>query len=181
MQELARWDSFYAIVGSAAGALIGLQFVVMTLLAERPPPRAAEAGAAFATPTIVHFGVALFLSAALRAPWSTVAAAAALWGLTGLAGLAYIFIVARRMRSQSAYRPGFEDWSFHVALPAAAYAMLALSPLASVCYEREALFCVGGATLLLLFTGIHNAWDSVVYHVSTSAEQRRREKTSRED
>jgi hypothetical protein len=32
MSELAKWDSFYAIVGSAADALIGLQFVVATLI-----------------------------------------------------------------------------------------------------------------------------------------------------
>src|SRR5262249_15027400 len=49
MPELTEWDSFYVIVGSAAGALIGLQFVVITLIAERPPLRAAEAGPAFAT------------------------------------------------------------------------------------------------------------------------------------
>jgi len=54
MPELAEWESVYMIVGSAAGALIGLQFVVMTLIAERPPLRAAEAGAVFATPTIAH-------------------------------------------------------------------------------------------------------------------------------
>ena len=59
MSELTGWDSFCVIVGSAAAALIGLQFVVMTLIAERPLIRAAEAGAAFATPTIVHFGAAL--------------------------------------------------------------------------------------------------------------------------
>jgi len=46
MSEFAEWDSFYVIVGSAAGALIGLQFVVLTLVAERAPLRAAEAGAA---------------------------------------------------------------------------------------------------------------------------------------
>src|SRR6058998_2956583 len=45
MSEFAEWDSFYVIVGSAAGALIGLQFVVLTLIAERPPLRAADAGA----------------------------------------------------------------------------------------------------------------------------------------
>ena len=39
MAELAEWESFYVIVGSAAGALIGLQFVVMTLLADNPPLR----------------------------------------------------------------------------------------------------------------------------------------------
>ncbi len=36
MPELAEGDSFHVIVGSAASALIGLQFVVMTLIAERP-------------------------------------------------------------------------------------------------------------------------------------------------
>jgi hypothetical protein len=44
MSEFTEWDSFYVIVGSAAGALIGLQFVVMTLIAERPPKHAADAG-----------------------------------------------------------------------------------------------------------------------------------------
>jgi hypothetical protein len=34
--ELAEWNSFYVIVGSSAGALIGLQFVVMALIAETP-------------------------------------------------------------------------------------------------------------------------------------------------
>src|SRR5947209_6792396 len=31
---LERWESFYVIVGSSAGALTGLQFVVMALIAE---------------------------------------------------------------------------------------------------------------------------------------------------
>ena len=30
---------------------------------------------------------------------------------------------------------------------------------------HEALFGVGAAALLLLFCGIHNAWDAVTYHV----------------
>jgi hypothetical protein len=68
MSVLAEWDSFYVIVGSAAGALIGLMFVVMALIADRPLLRAAEAGAAFATPTIVHFSSVLLLSALQRAP-----------------------------------------------------------------------------------------------------------------
>ena len=71
----------------------------------------------------------------------------------------------RRMRKQAAYEPEFEDWLFHVVLPLAAYAILALSSFAAPSHTREALFGVGGAALLLLFTGIHNAWDSVAYHV----------------
>ena len=165
MSEFAEWDSFYVIVGSAAGALIGLQFVVMTLVAERPPLRAAEAGAAFATPTIVHFGTALLLSAVLRAPWQAVTLVAALWGLAGLSGAIYTCIVARRVRAQTTYQPGLEDWSFHFVLPLAAYAILALSAFAASSHTHEALFVVGAAALLLLFIGIHNAWDAVAYHV----------------
>jgi len=54
---------------------------------------------------------------------------------------------------------------FHLVLPLAAYAMLALSSFTVHAHTREALFGVGAATLLLLFIGIHNAWDAVIYHV----------------
>jgi hypothetical protein len=166
MSELAKWDSFYVIVGSAAGALIGLQFVVLTLIAQRPPAVDAEdAGAAFGSPTIVHFGVALFLSAMLHAPWQTITVAAALWGILGVGGVAYTVVVSRRMRRQAAYRPVFEDWLFHIGLPLAAYATLAVTWYAATEHLRGALFGVGGAVLLLLFIGIHNAWDGVSYHV----------------
>jgi len=168
MAELAAWDSFYVIVGSAAGALIGLQFVVMTLVAARPPLRAAEAGAAFATPTVIHFGSALLLSALLRVPWPSIVAAAAVWGLIGLCGVTYAVVVARRMRRQTFYHPEFEDWLFHAILPLAAYAILAISAFATPLHTREALFGVGGAALLLLFIGIHNAWDSTSWHVFSS-------------
>ncbi|TMH32389.1 MAG: hypothetical protein E6H63_02680 [Betaproteobacteria bacterium] len=165
MPELAEWESFYVIVGAAAGALIGLQFVVMTLIAENPPPRVAEAGAAFATPTIVHFSTALFLSALLRVPWHGIAPFASLWGLVGLGGIAYAIVVSRRVRRQQAYAPDAEDWLFHLFLPLVAYVVLALAALAARWHGPEALFAVGAAVLLLLFVGIHNAWDSTAYNV----------------
>ena len=36
MTALNGWANFYVIVGSSAGGLIGLQFVVMTLVANMP-------------------------------------------------------------------------------------------------------------------------------------------------
>lgn len=165
MPELKHWESFYVIVGAAAGALIGLQFVVMTLLAERPPPRAEEAEGAFATPTIVHFGAAFFLSALVSAPWHAITTVAVLYGITGLAGIVYMIVVARRMGAQTAYRPQLEDWIFHVLLPLVAYVILALSALATPSSEHEALFGLGGAALLLVFLGIYNSWDSITFLV----------------
>jgi len=172
MPELATWDSFYVIVGSAAGALIGLQFVVVTLLAQKPTSPVPEATAAFGTPTVVHLGAALLLSALARVPWPTIVVPALLWGAMGLGGVAYAVIVIRRMRAQAAYMPEFEDWLFHIVLPAAAYALLALSAVAAPAFTREALFGVAAAALLFLFISIHNAWDAVVYHAVTKKDPR---------
>ena len=171
MPELNDWDSFYVIIGSAAGALIGLQFVVMTLIAERPVRRMAEAGAAFSTPTIVHFSLVLLLSAVLRAPWHIVACVAGLWGLVGLGGVVYSAIVTRRMHKQDVYTPEFEDWLFHALLPLFSYLILALSALAALSHVRLALFAVAASVVLLLFIGIHNAWDAIFYHVATKAQR----------
>ena len=70
-----------------------------------------------------------------------------------------------RIRRQELYQAQLEDWLFHALIPFAAYALLALAALAASSHEREALFGVAAAVLLLLFCGIHNAWDVVAYHV----------------
>jgi hypothetical protein len=166
MSPLEGWENFYVIVGSSAGALIGLQFVVLTLIAGRPIERGeAQAGEAFSTPSVVHFGVVLLLSAVLSAPWDGIGTLAVLWGLLGLIGIVYVAVVARRLRAQTVYKPVFEDWLFHVLLPIAAYAMLAGSSFVARVHARIALFIVGAAALLLLFVGIHNAWDTVMHLV----------------
>jgi hypothetical protein len=181
MPELMEWNSFYVIVGSSAGALIGLQFVVMTLIVNRAV-RAPEAGAAFATPSVVHFGVVLLLSAIASAPWHSPAAVASVWGLIGLIGIIYVAIVARRMKAQSIYQPVFEDWLFHFLLPFAAYAMLAGAAAVAFARMRPALFLIGAATLVLLFVGIHNAWDTVTYHIfSDPAHQTQSEEPKKTD
>ena len=182
MPEFAEWNSFYVIVGSAAGALIGLQFVVMTLVAQRPRPGPAEAGDAFATPSVVHFCVVLLLSAIASAPWHTISAVAVCWGLIGLSGIVYVVIVTRRLRAQTFYQPVFEDWLFHVLLTFAAYAMLAGAAYETHSNTRPALFVVGAAVLLLLFVGIHNAWDAATYHIfHQSGKQPETERRHREE
>lgn len=173
MPELDAWDSFYVIVGSAAGALVGLQFVVITLTAQKPPRAAVEGSAAYATPTVIHFSTVLLLSALLRAPWHSITALSAICGLVGLGGVVYASIVVRRIRRlNAAYRAVLEDWAFHVALPFLAYGLLVASAIAAQTYAREALFGVGAAVLLLLFIGIHNAWDTVVYQVALAVRDR---------
>jgi hypothetical protein len=148
MTALAGWENFYVIVGSAAGALIGLQFVVVRLVADSPALRVAEGVAAFATPAIVHFGVVLLLSAVVSVPWHKIGTVSVVWGLGGLSGIVYAVIVSRRLRVQTIYQPVFEDWLFHVLLPLAAYAMLAGSAYMVHSHARPALFVVDAAAPL---------------------------------
>jgi len=50
MTALTVWENFYVIAGVFAGALIGVQVVVLTLIARRPIVAGqARAGAGFAT------------------------------------------------------------------------------------------------------------------------------------
>ena len=69
LAQLARWENFYVIVGSSAGALTGLQFVVIALIAEVETTSSMLEIRAFGTPTIVHFCMALLIAAVLSAPW----------------------------------------------------------------------------------------------------------------
>src|SRR5437763_13188288 len=103
VREFAEWDSFYLIIGGAAGALIGLQFVVLTLIAERSRRAAPEAGRAFSTPTVLHFSMVLFLSAFIRVPWPSIIPPSIIGAVVGAAGVAYVLKVVREIRAQKVY------------------------------------------------------------------------------
>jgi hypothetical protein len=167
-ETLARWADYYLITGTAAAALTGLQFVVQTLLtsdALRPVTGSGseEGTGAFGSPTVVHFTLALIISAVMCVPWAGDGALRGTLGALGTGALVYSLIVLRRARRQRTYVPVLEDWIWHAILPAAAYLAVLV---AAVRFEREgadSLLAVATATMLLLCIGIHNAWDTVTY------------------
>src|SRR5437764_8198909 len=65
---LSGWENFYVIVGSSAAALIGLQFVVIALIKDTRLRTTTGSISAFGTPTIVHLGSALVISALMSTP-----------------------------------------------------------------------------------------------------------------
>lgn len=163
MSSFAGWDNFYVIVGSAAGALTGLTFVVISLVAGRRQEDATWGVDAFTTPTIVHFGIVLLVSASLTAPWPSLGPAAILLGLCGLAGVAYAGIVIRRMRHVTNYQLVGEDWLWYVACPLVVYVALLITAILLPRNPTPALFAIAAELLAILFLGIHNAWDVVIY------------------
>ncbi len=160
---LSSWEGFYVIVGSSAAALTGLQFVVIALIAETEARRGLTEVDAFGTPNVVHFSAVLLIAAMLTAPWPKATNVAIPIGISGALGVIYGLIVTRRARRTTLYKPVLEDWVFHVVLPLAAYAVLATAALTLPRYLVSSLFAIAASSVLLLFVGIHNAWDTVTY------------------
>ena len=111
----------------------------------------------------MHFCIALLVAAILSAPWQALWPAGLLLGLCGLWGVTYAVIVVRRARRQTDYIPVLEDWLWHVVFPLVSYAALVVMALLLLGNPALALFVIGAVTVLLLFIGIHNAWDTVTY------------------
>ena len=164
----AAWATFYQIIGSAAAALTGLQFVVIALVVQSgrraaTTESAASMIAAFGSPTVVHLSSALFMAVVMTAPWRSLLGASIPVIGCGLVGIAYVIAVARRARRQDGYKPVVEDWLWHVLLPFVSYLTLLIAAAVLPRFPTPALFAVGATTLLLVYIGIHNAWDTVVY------------------
>jgi len=160
---VSGWDSFYVIIGSSAAALTGLNFVVVALGAEsRTTARPADLSA-FATPTIIHFCAALLISAILSAPWHSASAIAACIGACGVAGLMYVGRVILIARRQATYKAVFEDVLWHFVLPFVVYTLLVIASAMVTSHIDAALFTIAPAVMLLMFIGIHNAWDTATW------------------
>jgi hypothetical protein len=164
---LASWGSFYGIIGAASATLTGLMFISMTLIAG-VRARAAESRAAvraFSTPIVVHFCAALLVAAIMSAPWQALWNVGVALGLEGLGGVAYCFLVVVRVRHQHEYDTTHSDWVWYLTLPLVAYVGLCAAALALPGGPAPALFAIAAVTVLLLFIGLRNAWDSVTYIV----------------
>ncbi len=163
LPAFAGWSNFYTITGSSAAALTGLMFVVVTLIVDRSrsTDAAHEGTSIFSTPTVVHFCAAFLISGLMAVPWQALLFARITLGFAGASGLAYVLHVIYRTFRLTSYRPVLEDWIWFATLPLVAYVVALTSAIGL--RAPAAPFGLAGATLLLIFIGIHNSWDIVTY------------------
>jgi len=170
LPALEGWDSFYVIIGSSAAALTGLMFVVIALMPATNRPRDAAALDAYATPTIVHFCGVLIVAAFATIPRHTLESLRACLTITGGFGIVYALLAIARSLRQRSYTPQLEDWIWHAILPVVAYLSLFIASLFVLRASEQALTGVAASALLLLFIGIHNAWDAAVWMTTAEGE-----------
>ena len=159
---LAGWTTFYEIAGSAAGALTGLQFVVITLISQTKASGSMREVRAFGTPTVVHFCVALLIAATMSAPWAVMTDLGYCIGAYGALGLAYSLRVLLHAR-KAEYNPDAEDWLWYAALPILGYSALLTAGILVWSRPLWSVVIVAAMDFTFLFVGIHNSWDTVTY------------------
>lgn len=171
---LADWANFYVITGSAAAGLTGLTFVVIALGSDNQ--RASTVGLrTFVTPTIVHFGAVLALAAFVSMPHQSAMFLGIGFGAAGFAGLVYVATIAMQVKKVAkSYVPVLEDWLGHTILPGLAYAAVFATAFTFARHPERSLYVVAGASVLLLFIGIHNCWDVAVWNTTRKERETQR-------
>lgn len=163
MTPIDGWENFYLIVGSSAAVLTGLLFVVVALTAQKREADAVGGTAAYGTPTVVHFCAVLLVAAILSTPGHTTGSLSFSLGVSSIAGIAYSSSIIMRLRRQKGYTPARSDWVWHILLPLIAYVCLLGSAAVVWVDAGAALYSVAAGVLLLLYVGIHNAWDAATW------------------
>ena len=166
------WENFYLIVGSAAGALIGLMFVVATLMAGLESARVSHGARVFFTPIIFHFAVVLIVSATAVVPGMPTAVAGVIVAFLAVSGFAYAIMTIFRMFGPESTNPlHWTDKYFYGVVPAIVYLGLAGAAGAVWFMPGSAAYAIGATMLILLLIGIRDAWDMAIFLLQGSRER----------
>jgi hypothetical protein len=157
-----HWDSFYLLVGSAAGALVGLLFVVASLTVGIDPTRAERGNKYFLSPTVFHLATVFVVSAITMAPVMSPAITGALIGTTAFVAFVYAGRNALAL-TQPIVSQHWTDFWYYGAGPLVCY--VALGVLSVQIWQGDAQAPYRLATLLvvLVLVCIRNAWDLVTW------------------
>ena len=154
---LQPWHEFYALIGTAASALLALLFVAVSIGAGSLPRESGGPTRTYMSPVAFHFTVVLFVAALTLAPSQTAASLGILLGVTAAAGFAYAaFVIRRLLKDGIADLP---DRLAYGATPLVAYAAIFAG---AVLYWKESakaadVLAAGVSALLLI--NVRNAWD----------------------
>jgi hypothetical protein len=158
------WHEFYLLAGSAAAVLIGLIFVVVTLMNDRPRSAVLVGSKLYMGPVVLHVSFVLALSAAALSPrisgreFAVLAGVVAVWGLT------------RAIRSIAGIRalagedtPHWTDSWFYGVAPSLLY--LAMAGVAWAFWSGLTWGPRGIAVVItgLLLISVRNEWDLVTW------------------
>ena len=165
-QVLGHWQTFYVLTGTASATLIGLIFIAASLGASMVTPETAASVHVWVTPTVIHFGSALFIAVFLTVPTLTSTSLGIILALAGLIGLWYAILIGLKMwresRKHSAPMSN-SDWFWYLVLPAISYLSSVVGGIVSAFGREEGLDLIAFGIIALLVLGVRNAWDLMLW------------------
>jgi hypothetical protein len=156
------WEEFYLMAGGAAAVLIGLIFVVISLMQDRSRSSVMAGSRLYMGPIVLGVSFVLVLSASAltpgmqRGPFALIIAVIALWGLAR--GVMSSVGIARL--GQEVH---WTDLWFYGVLPVAFYLGLGVVALAFWLSWPCANYGLAGFVLAGLLLGIRNEWDLITW------------------
>jgi hypothetical protein len=160
------WGEFYLLTGTAASVLIGLLFVVVTLMQDRPRSSVLSGSRLYMGPVVLHVSFVLVLSAAPLAPQITPRALAVIAGAVAIAGAVRGCFVIRGIARWSKGEPEAPHWSdvwCYGAIPTLIYLLLAIVAAGFWGERAWAADALAAVMIALLLVTIRNEWDLVIW------------------
>ena len=158
------WDSFFLLIGGAAGAMIGLLFVVASLPSGLERRNRMLGASLYMSPTVFHFAVVLVISGAALAPGLSTLETGAVVSLCAAAGVLHLAYVAWGIASpKTPVPPHWSDlWCYGV-VPLGLYLTLGAAAASVFARRPWAPEAAAGVVMLLLLIAVRNAWDLVTW------------------
>ena len=161
-----RWSDFYLVVGGAAAVLLGLIFVVVSLMHDRPRSAVLFGSKLYMGPIVLHMCFVLVLSAAAVTPgmssrvFGALALAVAVWGA---ARGVYSVVGLTRLRKIGEDEVHWTDVWYYGAVPLVLYLALAAVAIGFWSGWTDAPFAVAAVIVGLLLLSVRDEYDLVTW------------------
>jgi hypothetical protein len=161
-----EWSDFYLVVGGAAAVLLGLIFVVVSLMNDRPRSAVLYGSKLYMGPIVLHMCFVLVLSAAAVTPgmsprvYGAIALAIAVWGA---ARGVYSIVGLSRLRKIGEDEVHWTDVWYYGAVPLALY--VAVGGVAAGFWSgwRDAPYALAAVIVALLLLSVRDEYDLVTW------------------
>jgi len=159
---LAPWHEFYALLGTAAAALVALLFVAVSIGTSvlTPEPESRRNTSTYMSPVVFHYANVLFLSLIALIPTQTWESFGLVIGAASIGSVIYSIAVAVRVHRNRI--SDLADRLCYGAIPALCYATGLVVALLLFEEKPAGLDLLAGTALLLLVINIRNAWDLMI-------------------
>jgi hypothetical protein len=170
------WDSFFLMAGSAAAVLIGLIFVVISLMSDRPRSSVLAGSRLYMGPIVLGVSFVLLLSAAALTPGITRPAFAAITAVVAIWGLVraiFSTVGIGRLNTVAGEGVHWTDVWFYGVFPVLIYLPLCLVAVAF--WQDWAWARYGLATVIVLglLLAIRNEWDLITWITPRGPEKKK--------